>query len=130
MALPIVLGALLGAALGSFLNVVIHRVPRGASLVTPRSACPSCAVPISPRDNIPIVSFLILRGRCRHCRARISSRYPLVEGVTAALGAGAIVRFGFAEPAAFVGLGGAVLISLAMIDLEWRRVPNVIVLPA
>jgi len=130
MAAFIVLGAVLGAIVGSFLNVVIHRVPRGGSLMRPPSACPSCGTPIRPGDNIPVISYVLLRGRCRACRARISPRYPLVEAATAALGAGAVVRFGPHESAAFVGAGGAVLIALTMIDLEFRRVPNVIVLPA
>ena len=76
---------LLGLAIGSFLNVVIYRVPLHESIVTPRSKCPSCGTPILERDNIPVVSWLILRGKCRACRARISARYPLVELLCGAL---------------------------------------------
>src|SRR5437870_13075203 len=75
----------LGAVVGSFLNVVIHRIPREQSIVFPNSACPKCRQAIKPYDNIPIISYLILRGRCRNCRARISSRYPVVEALTALL---------------------------------------------
>src|SRR2546423_8776747 len=75
----------LGAVIGSFLNVVIQRVPRGASIVRPRSHCPGCDAEIRARDNVPVLSWLILRGRCRHCHARISARYPAVELLTAAV---------------------------------------------
>ena len=71
--------AFLGLAIGSFLNVVIYRVPRGLSIVSPRSACPTCGAPIKERDNLPVLSWLLLRGRCRNCRSSISTRYPLVE---------------------------------------------------
>ncbi|MDQ1376583.1 MAG: leader peptidase (prepilin peptidase) / N-methyltransferase, partial [Acidimicrobiaceae bacterium] len=80
---------LIGLAVGSFLNVVIYRVPRKESVVRPRSACPSCGTPIANRDNIPVLSWLLLRGRCRTCRQPISPRYPLVELGTALLLAGA-----------------------------------------
>ena len=124
------IAVVLGAIFGSFLNVVIYRVPRGASIVRPPSACGSCGTPIAPRDNIPLLSYVLLRGRCRQCGARISVRYPLVEAAMAAVAAGAIARFGAGEAAAYVAVGGAVLLVLALIDLEHRRVPNVIVLPA
>src|SRR5687767_5784798 len=74
-----------GLVLGSFFNVVIHRLPRGQSLVTPGSRCPACGAEIKPYDNVPVVSWLVLRGRCRSCRAPISARYPLVETLTGAL---------------------------------------------
>ena len=83
MAVEIAFAAVLGAVLGSFLNVVIHRVPLGESLVAPGSRCPSCGTPLAPYDNVPLVSWLVLRGRCRHCGAPISPRYPIVELVTA-----------------------------------------------
>ena len=83
MAVEIALAAVFGAVLGSFLNVVIHRVPLGESLVAPGSRCPSCRTPLAPYDNVPVVSWLVLRGRCRHCGAPISPRYPLVELITA-----------------------------------------------
>jgi len=130
MATAIVIGAVFGAVIGSFLNVVVYRVPRKLSVVRPPSACPVCGTEIRARDNVPLLSYLVLRGRCRQCHAKISARYPLVEAAAAALGAGAAARFGAHEPAVFVGCGGAVLIVLALIDLDHRRVPNVIVLPA
>src|SRR3954468_15901301 len=86
--------ALLGLVIGSFLNVVIWRVPRGESVVRPASHCPGCGNEIGNRDNIPVLSWLLLRGRCRYCGRRISIRYPLVELATAALFAGFAVRFG------------------------------------
>ena len=121
--------ALLGLAVGSFLNVVIYRVPRHESIVSPRSACPTCAVPILRRDNIPVVSWLILKGRCRNCHSRISARYPLVELAGAALFAGATARFGYRWdlPAFLVLLGG--LLALACIDLEHLLLPKRIVYP-
>src|SRR5215471_14260201 len=79
------LAAILGALIGSFLNVVIHRLPREESIVFPNSTCPRCRAPIKAYDNIPILSFLVLRGRCRACHARISPRYPAVEALTAFL---------------------------------------------
>lgn len=74
----------LGLAVGSFLNVVVYRVPRGESIVKPRSRCPSCQTPILDRDNIPVVSWMLLRGRCRACKTSISARYPLIELATGA----------------------------------------------
>jgi leader peptidase (prepilin peptidase) / N-methyltransferase len=79
----LVLAAAFGAAVGSFLNVVWHRVPLGESLLTPGSRCPHCLTPLRPTENVPVASWLLLRGRCRTCRAPISIRYPLVELVTA-----------------------------------------------
>lgn len=128
--LAAVLAGLSGAAVGSFLNVVVHRVPLGLSIVRPPSACPSCETPIRPRDNVPVVSYLLLRGRCRHCGARISPRYAAVELLAAALFAGSFLRTGDLEEAAFVAAASGVFVALAFIDLEHRRVPNVIVLPA
>lgn len=84
-ALVVVGAALFGLAVGSFLNVVIHRVPLHQSVVTPRSRCPRCTTPLRGRDNVPLVSWVLLGGRCRHCACAISARYPLVEGATAVL---------------------------------------------
>ena len=81
--IAVVVAAMLGLAVGSFLNVVIHRVPRGLSIVRPSSRCPNCGTPLEARDNIPLVSWVLLKGRCRVCRAPISVRYPLVELATA-----------------------------------------------
>jgi leader peptidase (prepilin peptidase)/N-methyltransferase len=121
--------ALLGLAVGSFLNVVIYRVPRKESIVSPRSACPQCHTPISNRDNIPVVSWLLLRGRCRTCGKPISARYPIVEATTALLFAGMALRFGYnaALPAYLVLIAG--LLALACIDLDCRLLPRRIVYP-
>jgi leader peptidase (prepilin peptidase) / N-methyltransferase len=120
---------ILGAIIGSFLNVVIHRVPREQSIVFPNSACPSCHTALRPYDNIPILSFLILRGRCRFCRKSISIRYPIVEALTAFLFVGVALRDGtsFALPfdLAFV----AALLALIFIDAEHMILPNVITYP-
>jgi leader peptidase (prepilin peptidase) / N-methyltransferase len=121
--------ALLGLAIGSFLNVVIYRVPRNESIVSPPSACPQCGTPISNRDNVPVVSWLLLRGRCRSCGQPISARYPIVEATTSLLFAGAALRYGYdaALPALLVLLAG--LFALACIDLELRLLPRKIVYP-
>src|SRR4051794_28824285 len=89
-----VMVAVIGLAVGSFLNVVIHRVPQGVSVVTPRSHCPGCGSGIRPRDEIPVLSWLVLRGRCRDCGAGISARYPLVELLTALVFVGLAWKFG------------------------------------
>ena len=142
--------AVLGAAVGSFLNVVIYRVPAGKSVVHPPSACPSCGERIRPHDNIPVLSWVLLRGRCRACGTRISARYPLIEMGTALAFAGATVwmlsssaptvtLLDSVPPAwtyltmalmasAYLWLAG-VTIALAVIDLEHHRLPNTIVLP-
>jgi len=124
-----VICALLGLAIGSFLNVVIYRVPRGLSVVSPRSACPSCGTPIAERDNVPVVSWLLLRGRCRHCQEPISAIYPLVELGCAALFAGTAARFGYnwALPAFLVLFAG--LLALSVIDVERLILPKAIVWP-
>lgn len=126
----VVLYALLGLLIGSFLNVVVWRVPRRESVVAPPSACPRCGERIAARDNVPVVSWLLLRGRCRHCRAPISARYPLVELATGALFAlvGAWLGLSAAAPA-FLYLA-AIAVALALIDLDTRRLPNTIVLPS
>jgi leader peptidase (prepilin peptidase)/N-methyltransferase len=120
---------LLGLVVGSFLNVVIWRVPRKESVVAPRSQCPSCETPIAPRDNVPVLSWLALRGRCRHCSARISARYPLVELVTGVLFVAIAARFAdsWALPAYLVL--GAALVAITAIDLEHYLIPNRIVYP-
>ncbi len=126
----IALCALLGLLVGSFLNVVIWRVPRGESVVRPPSHCPGCDKEISPRDNVPVLSWLRLRGKCRHCQARISARYPLVEVATAVLFGLLAWRFGFdAALPAFLYFG-AVGIALSLIDLEHRRLPFAITMPS
>jgi len=126
----IALGGVLGAIVGSFLNVVIHRLPRGESLSHPRSRCPGCGSPIAPYDNVPILSWLLLRGRCRRCGERISPRYPAVELLTAAAFAGVVAARGFDDRLILELPFVAVLIAVAGIDLEHRIVPNRIVAPA
>jgi leader peptidase (prepilin peptidase) / N-methyltransferase len=115
--------------LGSFLNVVIHRLPRGESLVHPRSRCPSCETQIAGYDNIPIVSWLLLRGRCRHCGARISPRYPAVELITALVFAAVVLVRGFDDDLIIELPFVAALIALAGIDLDHKLLPNKIVYP-
>ena len=117
-------------ALGSFLNVVAARVPERRSIVRPPSSCGACGHEIGWRDNIPILSYLVLRGRCRHCAARISPIYPLVEAGTAGLAVACVAAFGLtAEGLLAIGFC-AVLVTLSVIDLQHRIVPNRIVLPA
>jgi len=125
-----IFAGVLGAVIGSFLNVVIHRVPAGESIVSPGSRCPSCRQPLAPYDNVPVLSWLVLRGRCRHCGTSISPRYPAVELLTAIVFASiVIVRGADADLVAELPFA-AVLIALAAIDLEHRILPNRIVLPA
>jgi leader peptidase (prepilin peptidase) / N-methyltransferase len=120
----------LGLLIGSFLNVVVWRVPRGESVVSPPSACPRCGHAIRPRDNVPVLSWLALRGRCRDCAAPIAARYPAVELATglAFVLVGAGLGWSWALPA-FLYLT-AIAIALALIDLEVHRLPDAIVLPA
>ncbi len=119
----------LGLAVGSFLNVVIHRVPRNESVVSPRSRCPGCGTQLAARDNVPVVSWLLLRGRCRACGTAISSRYPLVELGTAALFATAGARFGADAVVPGYLLFFAALVCISAIDLEHFIVPKRIVYP-
>jgi leader peptidase (prepilin peptidase) / N-methyltransferase len=119
-----------GLALGSFLNVVAARVPLRRSIVRPASACPRCGVPIRPGDNIPLVSYVRLGGRCRACAARIPLRYPAVELVTAILVGACVWRFGWSLDALVAAFVCAVLVTISAIDLEHRIVPNRIVVPA
>ena len=121
--------AVLGAMIGSFLNVVIHRLPLEQSIVFPNSTCPKCRKPIKPYDNIPILSFLALRGRCRSCGARISPRYPAVEALTAALFAAVTWHDGLSFALAFDLAFTASLIALVFIDAEHMILPNAITYP-
>lgn len=133
-AFAVPVAAVFGALIGSFLNVVIWRVPQGMSIVRPPSACPQCGAPIAWYDNIPIVSYLALRSRCRRCHTHISARYPLIEALTALL-------FGLVVGGAYLGIYPAVLtplllfwaaiaVALTFIDLDHHRLPNVIVYPS
>jgi leader peptidase (prepilin peptidase)/N-methyltransferase len=149
VAVMVILSGVLGLVVGSFLNVVVFRVPNGQSIVSPPSACPQCSVPIKPYDNVPVVSWIVLRGRCRTCRKPISPRYPLVElgtalffgavtwgflsgwvpsGASAVEGAGPSVGAALVV-AAFLYLA-AISVSLALIDLDTHRLPNALVLPS
>jgi leader peptidase (prepilin peptidase)/N-methyltransferase len=122
--------ALAGLLIGSFLNVVAWRLPRGESLVHPGSACPACGTPVKPYDNVPVLSWLLLRGRCRRCEARISARYPLVELATAVLYVAVVVG---REGALDIALGlllVTALVPITLIDLDLRIIPNAITLPA
>ena len=121
---------LLGAVIGSFLNVVIHRLPRGESLAFPGSRCPACETPLRPYDNVPLVSWLVLRGRCRACGEPISPRYPLVELLTAATFVAVAATRGVDAELALELPFAAMLIAVAGIDLEHRIVPNKILAPA
>jgi len=138
----LVIIALLGLLVGSFLNVVIYRVPIGKSIVTPPSACPRCGARIKPWDNVPVISWLFLRGRCRQCGTRISIRYPAIELLTAGLFVGASLGLGIDLGVSTGALVGTILVlvaylyfasisvALAGIDLDTHRLPNAIVLPA
>jgi leader peptidase (prepilin peptidase)/N-methyltransferase len=120
----------LGSIVGSFLNVVAYRLPRRESLVRPGSRCPGCATAIKPYDNLPVLGWLLLRGRCRSCGVSISPRYPLVEAVSAALAVAVVLT---KHSAAGIVLGlvlVGVLVPVALIDLEHRVIPNKITLPA
>jgi leader peptidase (prepilin peptidase)/N-methyltransferase len=128
-ALEIVAAGLVGALIGSFLNVVIWRLPRDESIVSPGSRCASCERPIAPYDNLPVASWLLLRGRCRHCGARISPRYPLVELLTAAAFAAVVAVRGFDSDLVLELPFVACLIALAGIDYDHKLLPNRIVYP-
>jgi leader peptidase (prepilin peptidase) / N-methyltransferase len=119
-----------GLALGSFLNVVAARVPLRRSIVSPASACMQCATEIRWYDNVPLLSYVLLRGRCRHCGARIPLVYPAVELVTAMLIGGCVLAFGVTGKAAVAAFFCAVLVAISAIDAEHRIIPNRIVVPA
>jgi leader peptidase (prepilin peptidase)/N-methyltransferase len=124
----VVVGAF-GAILGSFANVVIYRLPRGRSIVLPGSSCPHCGAPIRPLDNIPLLSFVLLRGRCRACRGPISARYPIVEAAMAALAVAVWLAF----PDPLPRISGLVLVFLLLvvtfIDLDYQIIPNRLTYP-
>ncbi len=142
---------LVGLAVGSFLNVVIHRLPRMMesewraqcaeleglparddehfNLVVPRSRCPACGTPIRARDNIPVLSWLLLKGRCAHCAARISPRYPIVEALTAGLSALVAWKFGFGWTALAVGVFTWILVALTFIDADTTLLPDDLTMP-
>lgn len=145
MVLVLVEAGVVGLVIGSFLNVVVYRVPLGLSVVQPRSACPGCATPIAARDNVPLLSWLLLRGRCRQCAEPISARYPLVEALTSALFVLAALPSAIALDGALAATPqvlaadvlvllaflyfAAISIALAAIDLDVHRLPDALVLP-
>ncbi|HYY04227.1 MAG TPA: prepilin peptidase [Gaiellaceae bacterium] len=127
---PAALALAPGLALGSFLNVVAARLPLRRSIVRPASACMQCGTEIRWYDNIPLLSYALLRGRCRHCGGRIALVYPAVELVTAALIAGCVLAFGVSGRAAVAAFFCAVLVAISAIDAEHRIIPNRIVVPS
>ncbi|MBA3327350.1 MAG: prepilin peptidase [Solirubrobacterales bacterium] len=131
MPLALLPATLFGLLIGSFLNVVAHRLPRGESLATPGSHCPSCAAPVKPWDNIPVLSWLLLRGRCRSCDAPIAARYPIVETVTAVLFAAVVAVHLHDTTMLVLGLVlVAFLVPIALIDLDHRLILNKLTGPA
>ncbi len=127
--IPTVLVLLLGLAVGSFTNVLIYRLPRGMSLITPRSSCPSCQSPIRWYQNVPVVSYLFLRGRCSSCRRPISIRYPLVEIASGLLFVAFFWRYGYSLTTVGFGLFSLGMLAVFFIDLDCRIIPDVITLP-
>jgi leader peptidase (prepilin peptidase)/N-methyltransferase len=126
----VVVAGLLGLIFGSFATVVAYRVPRGESIVTGRSHCPSCGKQIAWFENIPLFGYLFLRGKCRHCGAPISPRYPFIEGACGALFAALVWRFGISFEVAIYAAFFWTLVVLTVIDLEYKLLPNKIVIPA
>jgi leader peptidase (prepilin peptidase)/N-methyltransferase len=127
--LVVALAFAVGASVGSFLNVCIHRLPQDESVIRPGSRCPRCATPIAWHDNIPLVSWAWLRARCRACRAPIPGRYPLVEGATGGLAVLALLRFGPTAAAAVAFAFTAALLLVTFIDLDHRFIPDEVSLP-
>ena len=121
---------LAGLAFGSFVNVVAYRLPRRQSLVKPRSRCPACGAQVRFYDNLPVVSWLMLRGRCRDCRARIPARYPIVEAAMALLWVAVVIAKGSTASIALGLVFVTLLVLVALIDLEHRIIPNRLLTPA
>ncbi|RKZ22355.1 prepilin peptidase, partial [bacterium] len=120
---------ILGTAFGSFLNVLIFRLPKGISIVSPRSFCPSCGKNIPWYDNIPILSYILLRGKCRNCGARISIRYPVVEGLTGVLFLTGYLLYGFSLQYIEFLVLVLFLIPISFIDLDTMLIPDVLSIP-
>ncbi|MFN3479787.1 MAG: prepilin peptidase, partial [Thermodesulfovibrionales bacterium] len=118
-----------GAIIGSFLNVCIHRLPRNLSIISPSSRCPSCQSPVRPYDNIPVLSYIILKGRCRDCKAWISPRYPLVESLNALMYIFTIWKFGLGWYTPFLFAFISSLIVITFIDLDFQIIPDSITIP-
>ena len=121
---------LAGLAFGSFVNVVAYRLPRRESLVKPRSRCPACGAHVRSYDNLPVVSWLLLRGRCRDCRARIPARYPIVEAAMAVLWVAVVLATSSIVSIALGLIFVTLLVTVALIDLEHRIIPNRLLAPA
>jgi leader peptidase (prepilin peptidase)/N-methyltransferase len=119
-----------GLVVGSFMTVAVHRLPRGESVVSPRSACPSCGTPIAPRDNVPVISWLLLRGRCRTCGEPISATYPLLELATAGVVVLAAIRYADPWVAGLIAGLLSLMPGIALIDLRHRIIPNRLTYPA
>ena len=128
--LRVLVAAPAGLIFGSFLTVVVHRVPRGESLVAPRSRCPSCGQQLLAIDNIPVVSWSLLGGRCHFCRARISVVYPLLELATGAVFVGVAFRFDDPRVAVLMAPFAALLVAISVIDIRTKKIPNRIVYPS
>lgn len=120
----ILLAGAFGAVLGSFLNVCVYRIPAGESIVHPRSRCPSCKQPIAWRDNIPIVSWLVLRGRCRWCLKPISVQYPLVEAIVALVWAVSVLLWGPSAKAVTTGAFGTILLGIGLVNTRTNLIPD------
>lgn len=118
-----------GLIVGSYLNVLIHRLPQGMSTVKPRSRCPVCEAPIRALDNLPVLSFLLLRGRCRSCGAKISWRYPLLELATALLFVACVIAYGLSLQALMAAVFCCLMVALAMIDMDHMILPDKITWP-
>jgi leader peptidase (prepilin peptidase)/N-methyltransferase len=128
--MPVALAAIGGLLIGSFLNVVAYRLPRGESLISPGSRCPGCGTPVKPYDNIPVLGWLLLRGRCRSCGIAISPRYPIVEALTAVLAISVVLAKHSAHDVILGLVFVLILVPVALIDLDHRIIPNKITAPA
>lgn len=130
MATTLLIVFIFGLCIGSFLNVCIYRVPEKMSVALPqRSFCPSCKQQLTWKENVPVVSWLMLRGRCRSCREPISGRYPLVELLSGFAAAASVIRYGLTPTAAIVYALTATLIVITFIDLKFKKIPNIITFP-
>ncbi|MGD2124706.1 MAG: prepilin peptidase [Desulfobacteraceae bacterium] len=125
----VIFAILFGLCLGSFLNVCIYRIPLKKSIVNPPSSCPQCHEKIRFYDNIPLISYMLLLGKCRHCGSRIPFHYPVVEGVTGLLSAALFIRFGLSPPYFLFLMFSASLVTISFIDLHNKIIPDVISLP-
>jgi leader peptidase (prepilin peptidase)/N-methyltransferase len=127
--IPQILAFIFGSVIGSFLNVCIYRMPRSMSIIAPSSRCPSCNIPIRAYDNIPMLSYLLLGGRCRICKARIPLRYPLVEFLNAALYVSVLWRFGLDWHTLVYFIFCSALVVITFVDLDFQIIPDRITLP-